>query len=201
MLGGINDMTKTTADYKDEVAGVFDELGGFGGWENSATQKAYFMSDYNAIHRQAIVDYNDLAVRFNAAQHATDVDIAQFKNDIEVAKIMASQDTAKMAAFQAGQEQLRRDDIQAMTLERQQTLAELRAARSEQQKRQTMKMWGMTDGVSNFPNLVDAPAQVFTEPEDYNIILSPDFKDQDIDANSTAKVVLGLAMLAVLVLS
>lgn len=199
MLGGINDMTKTTADYKNEVAGVYDALGGFGGFANSAQDQAFFMSDYNALVRQDIVDYNDLVVRFNQAQHTVDVDIATYTNDMEVARRMAANDTAWMAQYQQGQEQLRRDDIAALTKERQETLAELRASRAAQQKRQVMKMWGGED-YSAFPNGVNAPAQVFEEP-DYDIITPTDFKDLDMDANSTAKVLIALAALAVLVLS
>ena len=199
MVGGINDMTKTTADYKNEVEGVFDALGGFGGFANAAQDQAFFMTDYNAVVREDLVNYNNLVINFNASQHLVDVDIATYTNDMEVARRMAEHDTAWMAQYQQGQEQLRRDDIAALTKERQETLAELRATRAAQQKRQVMKMWG--DGeYSAFPNQVNAPAQVFEEP-DYNIIIPADFRDSDMDANSTAKVVLALAALAVLVLS
>ena len=188
IVGGLNDMTKTTADYAKEVQGVYGEMDGFTGWVNTAQDQAAFLKFFNE-QRQDFSTYNQDVIQFNVNQHQADLESAAYKNDMAVATRMAQQQTAAVVAYQKGQEELRLRDIDALREERAQQLANLREARAEQGRRQVLKLLHPTNYTASMP----VPPQMPLEPE-YEVSVPLAFQDPD---NSTAyKVLFLLAGLA-----
>jgi len=191
VVGGLNDMTKTTADYTKEVAGVYGEMEGFTGWVNTAQDQAAFLKFYNE-QRQDVGAYNKDVIQFNAEQRQADLESAAYKNDMAVATRMAQQQIADMAAYQQGQQELRLRDIENLKEERAQQLANLREARAEQGRRQVMKLLRPT---SEYAPSVPVAPQMPLEPEfDVNVPLV--FQEED---RSTAyKILMLLAAVALI---
>lgn len=196
MAGGISDMMKTTADYKDEAAGIADALGGFAGWENSAKDRSDYSSFYQQ-YAQEVQAYNQQVVAFNVAQKNLNKDIAGFTNDMEVARKFVQSEAAKMAAYQQGQEQLRLTDIQMLQKERTETLAFLKTQKDEQRQRRLNKIMGIGQEDPRLPSLpVELPD--LNAPTEFDIQSSAQFNMTEADKTLTAKILVGLAIGAIL---
>lgn len=196
VAGGLSDMMKTTADYKDEAAGIADALGGFGGWENSARDRNDYASFY-MTYAQDVQNYNQQVVVFNQAQRALNKDIASFTNDLEVARRFAVAETAKMAAYQRGQEELRLSDIERLQKERTETLAFLKTQKDEQRQRRLNKIMGIGQEDQRMPSLPVELPDLTAKPE-YEIQSSKVFQMTDENATLSAKILIGLALGAIL---
>jgi hypothetical protein len=196
MAGGISDMMKTTADYKDEAEGIADALGGFAGWENSAKDR----SDYSSFYQQyagEVQAYNQQVVAFNQAQKNLNKDIAGFTNDMEVARKFVVAETAKMAAYTQGQEQLRLTDIENLQKERKETLAYLKTQKDEQTQRRLNKIMGVGQEDQRLANFrVELPD--LNAPVEFDIQASGQFNMTDADTTLSAKILIGLALGAIL---
>jgi hypothetical protein len=192
MAGGISDMMKTTADYKDEAAGIADALGGFDGWENSAKDR----SDYASFYQQyagEVQAYNQQVVAFNQQQRGLNKDIAGFANDMEVARKFVVAETAKMAAYQQGQEDLRLTDIQRLQKERTETLAYLKTQKDEQTQRRLNKIMGIGQEDQRLPSLPVELPDLTAEPE-YDIQSSALFDMTDANTTLSTQILIGLAI-------